>query len=316
MYRLGWHGWSAFAALAFVLSVTPSATSATAAVEGNGCHFAPTLRQWVCQVVRSRGSTPGSKPGPRLPTGPGTCSWHGRVFPCSDQVIGWFDNQNGCYYRLATPQPAFDPKQWQGHPNGQGAIYAETCVAINRFRFVWQPSSPAGPPGNRPVQLAQQAFASLILPKPVPPSSPSGARLPDGRPYTVVQVPTWFWTTQASYQAKTARAAVGPVWAQVTVTPVALTFDPGDTSSTVSCTGPGKVWTPQAGQWAHSPGGCDYAYPQSTYGYPGGQLTATYGIVWRATWTGSGGTGGGFPKVTTTATTRFAVAEAQAVILR
>jgi hypothetical protein len=43
---------------------------------------------------------------------------------------------------------------------------------------------------------------------------------------------------------------------------------------------------------------------------------ATYGIVWRAVWVGSGGTGGGFPDVTTSATSRFAVAEAQAVIVK
>ena len=314
MYRLDWLVRAALAALAFVLSVVLSASSATAATARNDCHYTPTRQQWACQVVRPPG--PSSKPGPTPPTSPGTCSWHGRVYPCSDQALGGFDNQNGCYYRLASPQPVFDPTLWQGHQNGQGAIYAESCVAFNRFSFVWQPSSPAGLPKNSPVQLAQQAFATLTLPKPVPPSSPSGARLPDGRPYTVVQVPTWFWTTPASYQAKTARAAVGPVWAQVTVTPVALTFDPGDTGSTVSCAGPGKVWTPQAGQWAHSPDGCDYAYPQSTYGYPGGLLTATYGIVWRASWTGSGGTGGNFPDVTTTAASRFAVAEAQAVIVR
>ena len=314
MYRLSWRGSVAIAALALVSSVVPSVTTATAATAREGCHFSTTVRQWACQVVVTKG--PDSRPGPNPPTSPGTCSWQARAYPCNDQALGWFDNQNGCYYRLSSPQPAFDSKLWQGHQNGQGAIYAETCVAINRFGFVWQPSSPAGPPGSSPAQLAQQAFATLTLPKPVPPTSPSGARLPDGRPYTVVQVPTWYWTTPESYVAKTARAAVGPVWAQVTVTPVALTFAPGDTGSTASCAGPGTVWTPQAGPWAHSPASCDYEYPQSTYGYPGGQLTATYGILWRATWTGSGGTGGGFPDVTTTATTRFAVAEAQAVIVK
>jgi hypothetical protein len=238
------------------------------------------------------------------------------VYPCHDSLIGWFDNTDGCYYKLASPQPPYDLKLWKGHQDGQGTIYWESCVAIASFGYVWQPSTPAGPPSKSPAQLAHEAFATLTLPKPVPPSSPSGEKLPDGRPYTVAQVPTWFWTTPASYQAKTARAAVGPVWAQVRVTPVALTFVPGDGGSAASCSGPGDVWTPQAAPWAHAPGGCDYSYPRSTYGYPEGQLTATYVIVWRATWIGSGGTGGGFPDVTTTATSRFAVAEAQAVIVQ
>jgi hypothetical protein len=271
---------------------------------------------YVCWVVKD----PRPATGPKASVGAGggsvVCSWHGRGYPCHDDLIGWFDNQDGCYYMLVSPQPPYDTKLWKGHQDGQGAIYWGSCVAIAWFGYVWQPSTPAGPPTKSPAQLAQEALATLTLPKPVPPPSPSGVKLPDGRPYTVVRVPTWYWTTPASYQAKTARAAVGPVWAQVTVKPVALTFAPGDTGSTASCSGPGKVWTPQDAPWAHAPGGCDYSYPQSTYGYPGGQLTATYGIVWRATWVGSGGTGGSFPDVTTIATSRFAVAEAQAVIVK
>ena len=316
MYRLGWRAGVAFAALAMVSSVGMSATAATASTVRKGCHYELNLEQWVCHVANS--PRPGSQPGPKPSMAPGVCSWQGSVHACHDVLMGSFDNTDGCYYLLLTPQPVYDPTLWDGHPKGQGAIYQFTCPSWSGIGggWRWRASSPQPAATVTPAQLAQQAFATLTLPKPVPPSSPSGARLPDGRPYTVVQVPTWFWTTQASYQAKTARAAVGPVWAQVTVTPVALTFDPGDTGSTVSCAGPGKVWTPQAGQWAHSPDGCDYAYPQSTYGYPGGLLTATYGIVWRANWTGSGGTGGNFPDVTTTAASRFAVAEAQAVIVR
>jgi len=244
------------------------------------------------------------------------CSWRGREYPCHDDQIGWFDTQDGCYYKLISPQPPYDVKLWKGHPDGQGAIYLGSCVAVAWFGFVWQPSAPAGPPVKSPAQLAQEALATLTLPKPVPPSSPSGGTLADGRPYTVVRVPTWFWTTPASYLVKTARAALGPVWAQVTVTPVALTFVPGDGGSAASCSGPGSVWTSQAGPWAHAPGGCDYSYPRSTYGYPAGELTATYGILWRAIWVGSGGIGGSFPDVTTTTTSRFAVAEAQAVIVK
>jgi hypothetical protein len=271
---------------------------------------------YLCWVVRDPQAPAISKPSERGVASV-VCSWQGREHPCHDALFGWFDNTDGCYYSLLTPQPAYDVKLWEGHPNGQGAIYDFMCPASSGTGggWRWRASSPQ-PITVTPVQLAREALATLTLPKPVPPSSPSGATLQDGRPYTVVQVPTWYWTTPASYRAKTARAAAGPVFAQVTVTPVALTFTPGDAGSTTSCPGPGRAWTAQAGPWAHAPGGCDYAYPQSTYGYPGGQLTATYGIVWRATWVGSGGTGGSFPDVTTTATSRFAVAEAQAVIVK
>jgi len=316
MHRLGWLGRVALVVPAMMLSAVLATTAATAATAHDGCRYVPSAQQWACQVVTSPGQS--QQPRPKPSTGPPLCSWQSHAYQCHEDQMGWFDNTDGCYYLLMTPQPVYDSTQWEGHPKGQGAIYQFTCPSWSGIGggWRWRASSPQPAATVTPVQLAQQAFATLTLPKPVPPSSPSGARLPDGRPYTVVQVPTWFWTTQASYQAKTARAAVGPVWAQVTVTPVALTFDPGDTGSTVSCAGPGKMWTPQAGQWAHAPGGCDYEYPQSSYGYPGGQLTATYGIVWRASWTGSGDTGGAFADVTTTATSRFAVAEAQAVIVK
>jgi hypothetical protein len=271
---------------------------------------------YVCWVVKDPRPPTGSVAPAGRGGGPVACAWQGREFLCHDSRSGWFDNQDGCYYKVASPVPPYDPKLWQGHANGQGAIYWRSCVTIAWFGHVWRPSAPAGPAGKSPARLAQEAWATLRLPKPVPPLTPWGARLRDGRPYTVVRVPTWFWTAPASYRVKSARAAAGPVFAEVTVTPVALTFTPGDGGRTVSCAGPGRVWTPAAGQWAHAPGGCDYAYELSTYGYPRGQLTATYGILWRATWVGSGGAGGSFPDVTTTATSVFAVAEAQAVVVK
>jgi hypothetical protein len=313
MHRLGWRGCAALAALAIVSSVVLSATSATAST---GCHYDLALRQWVCQALISPGLSPHAQT--KLLPGPSACSWLGKVYQCHDEQMGWFDNRDGCYYLLMIPQPAYDSTLWEGHPSVQGAIYQFMCPSRTGTGggWQWRVTSPQPAAVVPAVQLAQQAFATLTLPKPVPPSSPSGARLPDGRPYTVVQVPTWYWTTPASYVPQHARAAAGPVWAQVTVAPVALTFAPGNTASTVSCVGPGTVWTAAAGPWTQAPGGCDYGYPQSTYGYPGGELSATYGIVWRAVWTGSGGTGGTFPDVTSTATARFAVAEAQAVIVR
>jgi hypothetical protein len=311
MFRFVVHPVRAFGATALTLLILVAVVAPAASADTRGCQIVHNTFRCIA-VHKPLVPKPSQVRMPLIVS----CSWQGQPFPCHDPEMGWFDNQDGCYYRPAIPQPAFDPNLWQGHQNGQGAIYAESCVAINHFRFVWQSSLPVGPATKSSVQLAQQAFATLTLPRPVPPTSPSGATLPDGRPYTVVQVPTWYWTTPSSYRPKTARAAVGPVWAQVTATPVALTFTPGDTGSTVSCAGPGRVWTAQVGPWTHAPGGCDYSYPQSTYGYPGGQLTATYGIVWRAIWTGSGGSGGAFPDVSTTARSRFAVAEAQAVIVR
>src|SRR5665811_1135872 len=120
MYRLGWLGRGAVAALAVVLLAALSATTATAR---DGCSYEPTLQQWVCHVVNPPGPGSGSKP----PTGPGLCSWQGRVYPCHEDQLGWFDNADGCYYLSMSPQPAYDSKLWEGHPDGQGAIYQFMC---------------------------------------------------------------------------------------------------------------------------------------------------------------------------------------------
>jgi hypothetical protein len=311
MFRLAGCPFGRLIAVLFTAAVVLAVASPVALADQRQCQVVHNLM--ACVAVHDPPPSHSSS-GPR--PGPGTCSWRDREYTCYDNLLGWFDSQDGCYYKLASPQPPYDPRLWKGHPDGQGAVYRGSCAAIAWFGYVWRPSAPDGLPTKSSAQLAQQAIATLTLPMPVPPTSPSGGKLPDGRPYTVVRVPTWFWTTPASYQVRTARAAVGQVWAQVTVTPVALTFAPGNSGRTATCPGPGKVWTPEVGPWAHAPGGCDYSYPRSTYGYPGGELTATYGIVWRATWVGSGGTGGGFPDVTTSATSQFAVAEAQAVIVK
>lgn len=271
---------------------------------------------YVCWVVKDSTPLVVSDPNEGDTNSP-VCSFEGVEHACHDAEFGWFNNSTGCYYTPLIPQPAYDPALWEGRLAGQGAIYQFMCPTWTGTGGGWKWRAASTQPVTvTPNQLAQRAMATLTLPKPVPPSSPSGAKLSDGRPYTVVRVPTWFWTNPSSYEVNSARASTGPVWAQVTVTPVALTFTPGDGGMTVSCAGPGILWTPQAGQWTRAPGGCDYAYSQSSFGSPGGQLTATYGIVWRAIWVGSGGTGGSFPDVTTNATSRFAVAEAQAVIVQ
>lgn len=179
------------------------------------------------------------------------------------------------------------------------------------------PTTPKAPAvaAPTPEALAHQLAASMVLPKPTPKRSPDQA-LPDGRPTTYVKLSTWFYVPAAQYKPKTVRAQLGTVWAEATATPVALTFIPGDGSPGVACAGPGRAWV--YGQDMNDtppPGGCGYTYTHSSYGQPGGMVTATYGIQWDVTWTGSGGAGGTLPSMQTTSTSTFAVAEAQAVVV-
>jgi hypothetical protein len=121
---------------------------------------------------------------------------------------------------------------------------------------------------------------------------------------------TWFWTDPASWSVQTARAAAGPVWAEVTVTPTQLIISPGQTGTAdVTCPGPGRPWTEADGNGAPAAGGCGFQY-QHVSASP---ITATVTIEWSVTWQGSGGTGGTLPAMRTQATSRFAVEQIQVV---
>lgn len=165
-----------------------------------------------------------------------------------------------------------------------------------------------------PAQVGAMAAASLKLPSPKARRSPDD-RLPDGRATTYVRLQTWFYVPVAQWKPLTVSATAGGVTATATATPRMLAFDPGDGSAVVSCAGPGRAWVfGQDKNFDVAPGGCSYAYLRSSYGYPGGMVTARYSITWSIRWTGAGGAGGVLPDVVTTSTSVFAVAEAQAVV--
>jgi hypothetical protein len=166
-----------------------------------------------------------------------------------------------------------------------------------------------------PAELAQEAYAQLRLPVPTPEHSPD-LRLADGRVAALVGEHTWVWTDRSRFRPQSRRLQVGPVWAEVTATPVGLSFNPGNGDSVVSCAGAGTPYVP--GRYApHGPSPtCDYLYSRSSAGSPGGLLTVEYGIRWRVRWVGSTGTApasGQLPDMISRTTTSLAVAEAQAL---
>jgi hypothetical protein len=238
------------------------------------------------------------------------------VVPCSENGAVW----NGfCYLSLMTPQPPIGIDGggvWGDHTDG--AIYicsaagpGESPIGIVGVEF-WFATPPPGL-GPSPEQLAQQALKTLTILPPVPGRYPAGT-LKDGRPYTVVNAYTWYWTSADSFKIQTATASARGLSSTVMVAPSTLTFNPGDGSQGVSCAGPGTQWQKGNGVWAASPSGCDFRYPHSSIHEPNGEVTATYGIDWKITWTASDGENGTLPDITTTAKSTFAVAEVESVV--
>jgi hypothetical protein len=245
-----------------------------------------------------------------------TATPSGAEVPCQDGDAWWVQSMQ-CYVKALAEQPPQGTAVWGGHTDG--AIYLCTLRSTgtsfpgtNGFAF-WSATVPAAPPVVDPVALARQAQRTLTIPAPTLGRYPAGF-LGNGQPFAVVNAYTWFWTDADSFKALTARADAGGVSAEVTVTPTALSFTPGDGAATVSCPGPGVAWQPTHGVWAPSPAGCDYRYPHSSIHEPGQEVTAVYGIQWSVAWTSSTGASGALPSLTTTSSSSFAVAEVQSVV--
>jgi hypothetical protein len=199
------------------------------------------------------------------------------------------------------------------------SLFGQVCDGVT-VGYAWLGSGVGAAAGGRvvrptPGQLARDAYAELRLPAPSPEHSPD-LRLADGRAAVLVGEQTWVWTNRSRFQIRSRRIQAGPVWAKVTATPVALSFDPGDGAPVLACAGPGTPFV--AGRdpaHAASPT-CNYQYQQSSADKPGGVVAAEWGITWNVHWTGAAGAataGGQLPDMTSRTTTALAVAEAQAL---
>lgn len=296
-------------------------TSANADATVTKC-YKNNVGQRVCAtevVVTKKPPSKGGGKGGGNSGGASKCTWKGNAVPCTDPMGGTFSN--GCYYRSTNP-PIADvtpppPPNWESLP---GYFIQSLCFGPDGVlgsagvSYFWTMAPPVAVAPS-PRTLALRAFKTLILSRPSPGRYPAGM-LQNGDPYTVVNAYTWYWTTPASFRAQSATASAAGVSSTVTVTPTALTFTPGDGSGRVSCGGPGTAWQSGDGVWAASSSGCDFRYLHSSIHSPNHEVTATYGIDWKVTWTSNNGQNGTLPNQTTTAATTFAVAEAESVVTR
>lgn len=180
-----------------------------------------------------------------------------------------------------------------------GAWYSVTCddraTGAQWTQTEWISSQPGGRPVETmapvdPHAVALQAENSLVLPRPVIQSDPSGT--------TVVNLSTWLWIDPSLWHADAVTATVGSVSATAVATPVSVAWSTGDGGLTV-CSGPGipyDVLAPVAGQTTY----CSYRFTRTSAGQtsPDGNpndsafvITAT--ITWSVSWSATGAAGGG-----------------------
>lgn len=244
-------------ALAVTLASPGSAAHAKPGGSGPGVGCDPVTG--TCRIVvgqpgsAGKPSDHGSSSGSGGGGGPG-CHWGGTSFPCTDPALGWFDGEDGCYYRLDDPQPPPGDVAWQGHAAGDGLVYVQTCMGLTDRTItgegniaaprgtmtVWLADPPPGsppPPAPPAATLAQWAEANLNLTRLIAQSNGGASQT------TYVGIPTWVWITPDDWQPRSRRAAVATRAVTLTVTPASTRWDMGD-GSTVDCAGPGTSFDP------------------------------------------------------------------------
>jgi hypothetical protein len=195
---------------------------------------------------------------------------------------------------LAGPRPS-------GRPH---VLVVETCTTPSGSTVQmgeWLELGADGQVQIRPEVLAQRAIDRLNLPQPIMHTSPETVQL--------VHLPIWLAVTEASWEAQSATASVPGLSVTATATPVSTQWSMGN-DDTTTCTGPGTVWTPAAGETDASPD-CGYHYEHASEQ----DLEVSVTVVWQIRWAG-GGESGSVPDMTTTAQTTWQVIESQSLVQR
>jgi hypothetical protein len=272
-----------------------------------------------CTIDVTNPGNPGTTPSPSQSSGSGAGSGGSNggsgttATPSPEQTL----INGNCTYATDpsyVPQPGTD-----AHAGQKGAWYLETCpdgiklggdpnkpIATTTQQMVWLTNPP--PPAlmlPTPAALADRARSLLTPPKPQ-----IGANPPVGSPQ-MVGVPTWAFLPRSLWVPVSAKAEVPGESVTATATPVSVTWDFGDGTSTV-CAGPGTPFTPGTDPKASSPD-CGHTYRTSSGTTQGGKFQVTATISWRVDWIGAG-QAGTLNDLTTTATVPVTVQQSQAIV--
>jgi len=221
------------------------------------------------------------------------------IVPCSLPQYGQFSD-DGCYYKPATGVDLGAAEALGGKAKPPARWYVGACgnppiAGYVRFRIFDGAAVPD------PADLAADAVKKLHLPRP-------GIRVNPQPPATqLVFLPTWLWLDDASWDARSATAAVPGLSVTATAKPARLVFSTGDGTS-MSCRGPGTAWTAGMDPDAASPD-CGHIYTEP------GSYAVNGTVTWHITWAGAGQTGT-VPDLTTTSTLALTVTDAPALNTR
>ncbi|MFG3286090.1 hypothetical protein [Streptomyces sp. NPDC048111] len=155
----------------------------------------------------------------------------------------------------------------------------------------WVPSgtTPSDPKALNPRLLAEYAYDELELPSSNVTLAPAGT--------STVNLPTWVWSTNASFTQKSVTASLpgSGLSATTTAEPVSVHIDPGTTDAQLfpasgNCTiDQGRVGEPFAAGKANQDPPCGVKYLRP------GSYTLKATVTWRVTWKSTDGQGDKLP---------------------
>lgn len=201
---------------------------------------------------------------------------------------------------------------------GSGTWYLLVCqgasAGVAGSGLVWVPGSAPSAPTRAltpPSAVAAQAEGEISLPSPTIDLSPSG--------FSVVGLPTWMWVDPSIWRTYSASASAGGLTATATATPVSVSWDMGDGTPSVTCSGPGsayQVGVPSDEQQTS----CLHTYRTSSVGQPSpdgnpndGAFVVTATITWEVSWSSSVHAAGSLAPLQTRSSTSARVEQVQSV---
>ncbi|MEH1098545.1 hypothetical protein V6V16_05150 [Micromonospora sp. CPCC 205561] len=215
--------------------------------------------------------------------GGGKCQWNGRTVKCYDEFLGWFNNGDGCYYKLAQPQQeAPEGQQWYVRTCNGGDTGTQTTVLLD------SPPPGFGAPPD-PEELARRALARITIAAPRIAVAPRRSNGPG-----LVGLPVWMWGSRDAPGEKP--KYFGPEQHEsesdrgLTVSLTAkferIVYDMGN-GRRVTCGGAGTPYKAN-GRLAGKPSpdcGYDTGYPKA------GDYLVRATTHWTVTWQGGGQSG-------------------------
>lgn len=240
------------------------------------------------------------------------CTYQGGQIPCSSNG-GWWSASRGCYVSAMDPQPATTDPQWQALAQGQtgGKIYQ--CILPSGVAGPNIPFWSGTPPVSTPqvIALVGKATQSLNLRAIDVGMAPTPTSI-DPSSIGIVGLPNWLWVktpTAQTWGPATGTASAPGVTVTVTAHVDKVTWDMGDGTAPIICTGPGTPYIASYGN--KSSPTCGHT--------PGYQKQGTYPVTavshWTITYTSSVGVSGTLT-MDLTSTASVTIGELQTTVVR